>query len=1013
MAAMSSTTQILFNSPALHSLKREQLVKLCKVHSIKATGKNVDLIQKLKQHALTLAQEPPFGDSMDTDDVSLSDVYHKRLESEMSNDEQQTTANNVQLMHSDRTRSSEQWEVMDSIQEVDESAASQGTLTSLKTVGRDKSTNEFGTAGSSKSSVSSSLKALATSLGLKRSANASTSSKSLVSSSSNLSPPSTLRDNEVPSEMTKFSTRYSDLPPAVSVPLSDTYTPEAGSSVATDVEMEAPLPGQALRPGAPAPQNARLSLGLGLGGSHTPSKQSQATTTIRLIAKPPQSSSILQNTVSTTTFGEPSTPKLAPFKTSFDLIMSPRIASELGFGNPGPMKSWSSCGTSQIYPTLPLGDAAFSNNECAHSKQTSDDTRGQPSADKSLAPIENDGDVTMLGAFSSPSHDSNTLSSNHPISPPPATSNILKPPSELFIFGSPLPQHRVSDAQFREVATNVLGDMNKRLLAEGVNPVDVDIVNRLHCGTRASSSVQDHRSANDATNTQRGEVKQMFERKHQAEFNKMEGIDALVKRRGMAAKAKNSIEPSQMEIIAIGKKRKSSVLGNEGRRVPSQFAGRASGTRVISNGRRGKIVPEAFDDRDFDEVLAEEGERGTKRTKLEDYDLQPQHYDVGGEEAKRKEKEQAAIRRKLEVNTARRRSSAAAARLSGRVSVGRECHPAQPKQKPSRFGFLSSAKSIMQSVFGRSKVASSTVTAPTASSKAKTDRPAKAELPFGFISSLRSTAPRTLPGTSNHVASTAHTSSGKLEEVCNTTNPRSRSPLPSFGGIALSLPEESGVGSFGGKKAMSREQVYSSSSRLLAPTASSLAKMTGRNTSLSVKPVYEDAKRVDATAGEKKAGALGPITNKPTTRLPQPMTTSGTKLPETMDMSVTKNGDHLVITKTPLQRQGSLNRKPRISRSKVISRLASQRANTVKDSGVVNAGPSGVRKSALVPTSRKRSSLGTRAAKPVGRASHTGGANGGRDVSLLMSAKKRARQSEYTARRQSRVGATPTSKDQP
>jgi hypothetical protein len=44
-------TQILFNSPALHSLKREQLVKLCKLHSIKANGKNVELIQRLRQHA--------------------------------------------------------------------------------------------------------------------------------------------------------------------------------------------------------------------------------------------------------------------------------------------------------------------------------------------------------------------------------------------------------------------------------------------------------------------------------------------------------------------------------------------------------------------------------------------------------------------------------------------------------------------------------------------------------------------------------------------------------------------------------------------------------------------------------------------------------------------------------------------------------------------------------------------------------------------------------------------------
>ena len=43
---MATTTQILFNSPALHSLKRDQLVKLCKIHSIKANGKNSDLIDR-------------------------------------------------------------------------------------------------------------------------------------------------------------------------------------------------------------------------------------------------------------------------------------------------------------------------------------------------------------------------------------------------------------------------------------------------------------------------------------------------------------------------------------------------------------------------------------------------------------------------------------------------------------------------------------------------------------------------------------------------------------------------------------------------------------------------------------------------------------------------------------------------------------------------------------------------------------------------------------------------------
>lgn len=109
----TTTTQILFNSPALHALKRDQLVNLCKIHSIKASGKNVDLIIKLQEHARTLPSDtvaPPHDDG-----ASASDW---------------------------RPRPSEQWEVMESIRELDESS-SHG---SLKTVG---ATGEFGT-GSSK-----------------------------------------------------------------------------------------------------------------------------------------------------------------------------------------------------------------------------------------------------------------------------------------------------------------------------------------------------------------------------------------------------------------------------------------------------------------------------------------------------------------------------------------------------------------------------------------------------------------------------------------------------------------------------------------------------------------------------------------------------------------------------------------------------------------------------------------------------------------------------------------------
>ena len=135
---MSNTTQILFNSPALHSLKREQLIKLCKIHSIKATGKNVELIEKLRQHALALPRDAPLSIAARSEFAS----FVPRVDEPFESDNQSRSL-------SERTRPSEQWEVvMDSIEEMEEVSSAQGSLNSLKTVGKDNSTGEFGTGGS-------------------------------------------------------------------------------------------------------------------------------------------------------------------------------------------------------------------------------------------------------------------------------------------------------------------------------------------------------------------------------------------------------------------------------------------------------------------------------------------------------------------------------------------------------------------------------------------------------------------------------------------------------------------------------------------------------------------------------------------------------------------------------------------------------------------------------------------------------------------------------------------------
>ena len=133
---MSTTTQILFNSPALHSLKREQLVKLCKMHSIKANGKNVDLIQRLRQHAQTLPRDSPLNIAARSE--NSPEIQHHQLD-EGDGD--------CASYRSTMPRPSEQWEVvMDSIAEVEEN--SQGTLSSQATVGKNGKVGEFGTGSS-------------------------------------------------------------------------------------------------------------------------------------------------------------------------------------------------------------------------------------------------------------------------------------------------------------------------------------------------------------------------------------------------------------------------------------------------------------------------------------------------------------------------------------------------------------------------------------------------------------------------------------------------------------------------------------------------------------------------------------------------------------------------------------------------------------------------------------------------------------------------------------------------
>ncbi|KAG5637266.1 hypothetical protein H0H81_005199 [Sphagnurus paluster] len=1052
---MSTTTQILFNSPALHSLKRDQLVKLCKIHSLKASGKNTELIEKLKRHAETLPRDAPLrlaarrdeGDVMDEGDADHT------MDEGQSVDSQSANARWGFQM----PRPSEQWEVvMEDIEEMEERGSSQGTLNSLRTVGGGSS--EFGTAMSKSSSVSSSIKALASSFGLKRgkgSKSTMTSSSSFPSSSSSKS---MLYLNSLPSKDEELanSTPYSSLPEADTLPQTDHFTFEpAAGGVDRLGEPPAPLPGHSLRPGMPAPENARLSLGLNVPA--TPTRKEQPTTTIRLISN---------NTTNhnQTSYGR--TPQLKPFKTSFDIILGSPEPATGGFRG---VSLWPSGDKDKgIYPPLPLDDLML----------------------PSSAPVPNvtDKDLEMPGSLDAASRPTTLLTpgpSNMTASTPNKT--LAVPVPEPFVFGSPLPQHNVSNEQFKDAAASVLEEMNKRLKEEGVEGVGMDLIGRLKEG--APVPVLAPRVGKQPSKGLK--VKEKFDELHAEEFSKMEGIDAFVKRRGMAGAGREST-------ALAGQKRKSSVghgAGRDrfGRRIGCDAAsGRISTTRVIR--RQSRVIPGSFDeDSDAEEERDDEVQVEGKRLRVdssamvEDVNTKTAEEEekVKAEEEERRQKEKEAIRRKLELNKARRKSSVGGAGARGRVSVGRGgaigllrllgVIELKPQAKPSRFGFLSSAKSLVQKVWNGGK------TAAASESATAIPKPAvKAPIP---VPTVPAPAPpqKKLSSVSNARPSTATNPPARIasldvekEKTAGTASSRSRSPLPSFGpssttrtnlmkptrtssivGTGLSSKTGNGVSSMGTRTSMTSSSRMStaggigsmgtkhpptgiparaptststgagssssrmsssrlSSSRLLAPTASSLAKTTrpsvsgsGSGSSLKIIAQTKGSNTETPGIGTNTPGTPnapwsprpGGIFSKPLSMpsgIPTPVkkrTAEASTVAAPADQSMGDDTGSTSMGVPPARQRSITGRKPRISRSKVIAKLASQRAGGTGVVGQAGGTP------AARGTGRMRSSLGAK----VQRSSLGGkpGATKGGE-SVMMSAKKRVRQSEF-ARRRSKV----------
>ncbi|KAJ7481732.1 hypothetical protein FB451DRAFT_1444257 [Mycena latifolia] len=899
---MSTTTQILFNSPALHSLKRDQLVKLCKIHSIKANGKNVELVERLKTHAKSLPNDSP-----------LSVAFRSEQEGAPETQDDEEGEESVLGEKPSMPRPSSQWElVMDSIMEEVEESSSQGTLSSLKS--GSTLTGEFGTGSSSSKStttVSSSIRAFASSLGLKRNATGGSSSTRSVNftasskASSNLlsSFPLPPRTDTV-DELSKNSTPYDALPPPSLEGLQtdhftfDTTDPAAIAANLNPTLGTAPLPGHTLRPGIPAPINARLSLGL---APRTPSKQGP-TTTIRLVSFGSTAAA------PTTTMPPPGdTPNLKPFKTTFDLDL----------GSPSAPAAF----PVSLYPALPasppMDDAA---------RRMSLEASGAADADE-------EGDAPMPGAFAF----------GAPATPPKT--------APRFVFGSPSPQAAPfsftvasPDAATKaKLAAEVLEEMNRRVFGEGGPPLTPPAPAR---EIRPLGSAKKGGAGGTAAGR--------FDKAHEQAFGRMESIaDVAAKRQGL--------------------KRKSSAASV---RVASEEQGRGKRVRVDEKGNAGADEPEKKQDRT--------------------------------------EQEKEAVRRKLEISRARRRSSAAAGgarRASGRVSGAGVL--LKPKPTRGRFGFFAGAAKLVQGVWGK-KTPAPLAPTPASSSSSLPKPVASTAKPPPVLGKM---APPPVPSATN--ANSKGLRAPSMRSVASTRSTaagRARSPLPpSFaptpsgtassrataassartrnssiaGASSVGTRTSSAAGSMGTRPSSlrvgslgTRGSVSSASStvdsararpvsRLLAPTASSLAKMNGSPSPSALTAVLEKQD------GSASANVLGAITN------------------SAEPGSAAADGGAKGKAKAKERLLPAPGRKPRISRSRVIAKLASQRV--ASGSSVASASSAASARKSF-GGGRTRSSLGAK----VQRGS-LGGMKNAHGLSGALDAKKRARQSEYYARRKSRA----------
>ena len=354
--------------------------------------------------------------------------------------------------------------------------------------------------------------------------------------------------------------------------------------------------------------------------------------------------------------------------------------------------------------------------------------------------------------------------------------------------------------------------------------------------------------------------------------------------------------------------------------------------------------------------------------------------------------------------------------VHGQVPASKEEHGktrlAPPSFVPNRKATIAPAKSTAVTATGNKAPASF--------------KPPVAQTQGSLVSRAsrsRSPLPSFSPSTSNSSTASGKTRSNRANSILGTGKSRTSAGVSSVGTrLRNSNAVPDNIGSMGSKEPIGRYSTKSaagsmistrttaraSSSRLLAPTASSLAKTLPQS-------INSATTTGDAGSDGKRKAALGSITNSHIVNGASSSHGNKKLLPGQTDVFSNDSSElgedlsskHVLpVTTGPLKRTLS-GRKPRISRSKVIAKLASQRAVSGSSVSSIRSSSSGV--SVLKPriahsSGRTRSSIGVK----VARASYGSGrsSSGGNGLALAIGMKRAARRSEYSRRRSSRVTQT-------